>query len=67
MEVTRYIYQSPYSQPIQFGRPETSTNANANQTDTSSNPVANVVSLESKTNQESAQTTNQNKLLDLYA
>lgn len=67
MEVTRYIYQSPYSQPIQFGRPETSTNANASQTDTGSNPVANVVSLESKTEQESTLRTNPNNLLDLYA
>ncbi len=67
MEVTRYIYQSPYSQPIQFGRPETSTNAGTSQTDTGSNPVANVVSLETKTEQESTLNTNQNKLLDLYA
>ncbi|MDD2652921.1 MAG: hypothetical protein PHX44_07710 [Sulfurimonas sp.] len=67
MEVTRYIYQSPYSQSVQFGRAETSTNADTNQTDTSSNPVANVVSLESKTSQENTQNTNTNKLLDLYA
>lgn len=67
MEVTHYIYQSPYSQPIQFGRPETSTSANANQADTSSNPAANIVSLESKTEQESTPNTKPNNLLDLYA
>ena len=67
MEVTRYIYQSPYSQSVQFGRAETSSNANENQAKTSGNPVANVVSLESKTQQESTLSTNKNHLLDLYA
>lgn len=67
MEVTRYIYQSPYSQPVQFGRAETSTNANTNQADTSSNPVANIVSLESTTEKESILSASPNNLLDLYA
>jgi hypothetical protein len=67
MEVTRYLFQSPYSSQVQVGRPETSTSSNTSGADTQSNPVANVTSLESKVTQESPKAEPADKLLDTYA
>ena len=71
MEVTRYLFQSPYSSQVQVGKPETSTSTK----DTSANnsPVSNITSLESKVTQESQKITQESPkaqpletLLDTY-
>lgn len=67
MEVTRYIFQSPYSSQIQIGRPESGTNTNSSKTDTGSNPVANVTLLDAKVEQDSKIAANPSKILDIYA
>lgn len=67
MEVTRYIFQSPYSSQVQIGRPESGTNTNSSKTDTEGSPVANVTSLDAKVEQDSKIVANPSKMLDIYA
>ncbi len=72
MEVTRYIFQSPYSNQVQIGQPDTSSNSTSKESSSSNNPVENITSLEAKTPQESPKTTQEsqkvdsNTLLDMY-
>jgi hypothetical protein len=67
MEVTRYIFQSPYSSQVQIGRPESGTSTNSYKTDTEGSPVANVTSLDAKVEQDSKIAANPSKILDIYA
>lgn len=66
MEVTRYLFQSPYTSQVQVGKPEKdATPANA-QNSATPNPVQAVSSVDSAVKKET--TTNQaaDKLLDIY-
>lgn len=67
MEVTRYLFQSPYSNQVQVGRAETSTSSNTKDTGANNSPVSNITSLESKVTQESQKAQPSDKLLDTYA
>jgi len=73
MEVTRYLFQSPYSSQVQVGKPETSTSSNTKDMSANNSPVSNITSLESKVTQESQKTTQESPkaepletLLDTY-
>lgn len=65
MEVTRYIFQSPYSSQVQIGKPDTSS-AGAKENE-NKNPVDTVTKLDETTKRESTITANADKLLDTYA
>ncbi|HUH43205.1 MAG: hypothetical protein PHI38_01145 [Sulfurimonas sp.] len=67
MEVTRYLFQSPYSSQVQVGRAETSTNSKAKESDAKSSSDEKSTSLESKNVQESQKVKSPEKLLDIYA
>lgn len=75
MNVTRYIYQSPYSSPVQFGTPDPSVKSDDNtqqSANTQSFKLPNE-SLQNAQNFKSAQTQDvkpvveSNQLLDIYA
>jgi hypothetical protein len=67
MEVTRYLFQSPYSSQVQVGRAKTSTNSKAKESDAKSSSDEKSTSLESKNVQESQKAKSPEKLLDIYA
>lgn len=76
MNVTRYIYQSPYSSPVQFGTPDPSVKSDDNTRQESANTQSFKLpneSLQNAQNFKSAQTQDvkpvveSNQLLDVYA
>lgn len=74
MEITRYIFQSPYSSQVQIGRPESSGSSEQKSTSNDSGVVkaANTVLSEAATfkaaqTQEVKATVESNAILDTYA
>lgn len=67
MEVTRYLFQSPYSSQVQIGRPDTSSTSGSAKENSSTSPAANITNLETKVEQDSTIYTNADKILDIYA
>lgn len=67
MDVTRYIFQSPYSNQIQIGRPDVSSSSNStSDASTKNNPVGNVTNLDTVVEQKSKVAANTDKILDMY-
>lgn len=67
MEVTRYIFQSPYSNQVQIGRPDVnSSSSSTNDASTKNNPVGNVTNLDAVVEQKSKVAANPDKILDMY-
>lgn len=78
MEVKRYIYQSPYNVPVQFGRPDPSSqqsestnyelNKNSNETLKKAEVVKTQLQNEAgNSGKEGSKTTIQLRVLDIYA
>ena len=79
MEVKRYIYQSPYNAPVQFGRPDPTVkqnestnyelNKNSNETLKKAQIVKNELqsSAANATQNESVKSALQPRVLDIYA
>lgn len=67
MEVTRYIFQSPYSNQVQIGRPDVNSSSNStNDASTKNNPVSNVTNLDTAIEQKSKVAANPDKIVDIY-
>ena len=78
MEVKRYIYQSPYNAPVQFGRPDPASqqsesanyelNKNSNETLKKAEVVKTQLQNEAgSSTSKSAKSTIQPRVLDIYA
>ena len=78
MEVKRYIYQSPYNAPVQFGRPDPAMqqsestnyelNKKSNETLKKAQMVKNELQSSAKSTQnESVKSTVQPRVIDIYA
>lgn len=67
MDVTRYIFQSPYSNQVQIGRSDVSSSSNStSDASTKNNPVGNVTNLDTVVEQKSKVAANPDKILDMY-
>ena len=74
MEVERYIYQSPYRSPVQFGRPDPSVQKESDEMELSLNSNETLKKAKRVENQLTQQSTQEehplnqtNRLLDTYA
>lgn len=70
MQVQKYLFQSPYSSPVQFGRPDPTTKEDGAQQQLlkSTNETAFKAQVfESSQKKEVTPTVSSNNLLDLYA
>ena len=66
MQVTQYLFQSPYQNQVQIGKPDPSSMEQSKES-ASKNPVDTLTNSSSEEKQQNMVYTNPNNLIDIYA
>lgn len=67
MQVTQYLFQSPYSNQVQIGRPDPSSVSSQTKENSANNPVESASSTSKEVKEKSMVYSNPNNIIDLYA
>lgn len=67
MQVSRYLFQSPYQNQVQIGRPDPSSVSNEEKQTQTKNPVDNVTNAADEAQKQNTLYTGSNNIIDIYA